>query len=64
LFRKIFNLPDKDFAVPALLEEAAPCKLKGETYPHGSEIREGATILECVDGQWKERINMFVTVGP
>jgi hypothetical protein len=45
---------------------AAPksCELQGKVYPHGSEIMHGAVIRRCVDGQWQERVNPFITVGP
>ncbi len=41
-----------------------PCQLNGKTYPHGAEIMTGAQILECVEGEWRERVNPFITVGP
>jgi hypothetical protein len=41
-----------------------PCQLNGKSYPHGAEIMIGAQILECVDGEWGERVNPFITVGP
>jgi hypothetical protein len=44
--------------------ECKLCQFRGETYTHGSEITEGAEILECSDGNWRTRINVFVTVGP
>ncbi len=40
------------------LEAAAPrkpCELTGKSYPHSSEIMEGAKSLECFDGESKER---------
>jgi hypothetical protein len=40
------------------------CRLKGKSYPHGAEIMAGAQILECVEGEWRERVNPFITVGP
>lgn len=45
---------------------AAPqsCALQGKIYPHGFEIRHGAMIRRCVDGEWQERVNPFITVGP
>lgn len=45
---------------------AAPksCELQGKVYPHGAEIRHGAMIRRCVDGQWQQRVNPFITVGP
>ncbi len=50
--------------MPDRLRAAVVCEMNGKTYPHGFEIREGAKILECIDGQWKERIDFFVTAGP
>ncbi len=41
-----------------------PCQLDGKSYPHGAEIMTGAQILECADGEWRERVNPFITVGP
>ena len=41
-----------------------PCQLHGKSYPHGSEIITGAKILKCADGEWQERVNPFITVGP
>lgn len=41
-----------------------PCRLNGKSYPHGAEIMTDAQILECVDGEWRERVNPFITVGP
>lgn len=45
---------------------AAPksCELQGQVYLHGSEIMHGAMIRRCVDGEWQERVNPFITVGP
>ena len=45
---------------------AAPqsCELQGKIYPHGCEIMAGAMIRRCVDGEWQERVNPFITVGP
>lgn len=40
------------------------CHLNGQSYPHGAEIMTGAQIRECVDGEWRERVNPFITVGP
>ncbi len=40
------------------------CELRGRSYSHGSEIAEGAGSLECVNGEWKERSNVFLTAGP
>ena len=40
------------------------CQLNGKFYPHGSEIITGAKILKCADGEWQERVNQFITVGP
>jgi hypothetical protein len=47
-------------------ESAKPkaCQLHGKSYPHGSEIMADAKILKCVDGQWQERVNPLITVGP
>ncbi len=41
-----------------------PCQLNGKSYPHGAEIMAGVKILKCVDGEWQERVNPFITVGP
>ncbi len=41
-----------------------PCHLNGKFYPHGAEIMTGAQILECVEGEWRGRVNPFITVGP
>lgn len=41
-----------------------PCQLNGKSYPPGAEIMAGAKILECVEGEWRERLNPFITVGP
>jgi hypothetical protein len=41
-----------------------PCQLNGKSYPHGAEIMTGALILECVAGEWRQRVNPFITVGP
>jgi hypothetical protein len=45
---------------------AAPksCELQGKIHPHGCEVTHGALIRQCVDGQWLERVNPFITVGP
>jgi len=48
------------------LAPAAPksCVMQGIVYPHGAEIRQGAMIRRCADGQWQEQVNPFITVGP
>ncbi len=45
---------------------AAPksCELQGKVYPHGAEVRQGTLIRQCLDGQWQEQVNPFITVGP
>ncbi len=45
-------------------ENRQSCQLNGKSYPHGAEIMTGAQILECVEGEWRERVNPFITVGP
>lgn len=48
----------------AVSAASKPCALQGKIYPHGFEIMHGAMIRQCVDGQWQERVNPFITVGP
>ncbi len=62
--RRILDLFFGTFAVPRRTKEVADCGMNGRMYPSGSEIREGAKIQECIDEQWEERINFFVSVGP
>jgi len=62
--RFLFKLMPAGLCVADQMESASACKLNGKSYPHGSQIMEGAKIIECVNGEWEERINFFVTVGP
>jgi len=64
LLKRVMNLVPGAFTAPDRNQSAAACEMNGIMYPHGSEIREGARIVECIDGQWEERIDFFVTVGP
>ena len=48
----------------AVLATPKSCERQGKIYPHGFEIMHGAMIRQCVDGQWHERVNPFITVGP
>ncbi len=64
LLKRVMNLVLEAFAVPNRNKSAAACEMNGKMYPHGFEIREGARIVECVDGRWEERIDFFVTAGP
>jgi len=40
------------------------CNLEGKTYSHGAEVLKGALAFQCVNGEWTERVNPFITVGP
>ena len=40
------------------------CERHGKFYLHGAEITAGARVLTCHDGEWQERLNPFITVGP
>jgi hypothetical protein len=47
-------------------ESAKPkaCQLNSKSSPHGAEIMTCAQILECLDDEWRKRVNPFITVGP
>ncbi len=62
--RFLFRVMPAGLCAADRMEPASACKLDNKSYPHGSQIMEGAKILECVNGEWEERINCFVTVGP
>lgn len=45
-------------------EVCRSCELDEKSYIHGSEVRKGALAIHCVDGQWRGRVDPFVTFGP
>ena len=64
LLKRAMNWVLGAFAEQGRNEPMAACEMNGKAYPHGFEIREGARILKCIDGEWEERIDFFVTAGP
>jgi hypothetical protein len=64
LIKNGLNLSQATPAGGQVLASPKSCQWNGKFYHHGSEVMAGAMIRHCVDGEWQERVNPFITVGP
>jgi hypothetical protein len=57
-------MSDKESCEQGRVTTCRSCDLEGKSYSHASKVVKGALAMQCINGQWKARVNPFVTAGP